>query len=104
MPRARPFNLAEDNVLLAGREKGETWASIARHLNRHPSSIQARHRQLKEPIQSMFRRTSQSLSTRAKRKCLGPLCGGKLFESEHSGHRICPRCAKSDPFQSSALG
>ena len=100
MPRPRPFNLAEDNVLLARREQGETWASIARHLNRHPSSVQERHRHLKNPIHT----SSTVKSHRAMRKCLGPLCGGKQFESEHSGHRICPRCAKSDRFQSSALG
>ena len=29
----------------------------------------------------------------AKRACLGPLCDGRRrFDSEHAGHRICPRC------------
>ncbi len=32
----------------------------------------------------------------ALRKCLGPDCG-RLFESEHCGHRLCTACAGSIP-------
>ena len=102
MARVRRFNLAEDNILLARRKAGESWVKIAKYLERHECSVQARHRHLTDPIHT----STSVVSSRAMRRCLGPLCAGldKDFMSDHPGNRICPNCAKSDPLQSNSLG
>ena len=88
---ARPFNLHEDNILLARRERGDTWESIAKYLNRHSSSVKERWSYLKEPIY-----TSSQLNDDAMRTCLGPICRGmKKFKSAHKGERICRSCRQS---------
>ena len=88
---ARRFSLQEDNILLAQRERGETFDSIAKYLGRHVDTVQARWTSLKQPIH-----TFSQIGDRAARLCLGPNCRGtKKFESEHKGERICKSCRKS---------
>lgn len=72
---------------------GQSFSKIGECLGRAPGPVEYRWWTLADP----HRKRQQS----ASRRCLK--CR-ENFHSAHIGNRICRRCAKSDPFQSSALG
>lgn len=90
----RAWTPEEDQHLLDMMTAGWAAAQVAERLGRTIYAIKARWGMLSGHRGGYQEKPKPKDDEIKMRRCLGRLCGGVMFQSEHSGHRMCERCVK----------